>query len=65
MPDPLTIVIGCSSLISNIRKLFQEIYSFVSKVRDAHGDLDAVLKKNLAPLSLCVEKLHNDAMVTS
>lgn len=62
--DPLTIVGTCFSLIASIGKLSTEIYSFVSRVREAHRDLDAVLKE-LSSLGLCLETLRNDAMVTS
>ncbi|KIW92118.1 uncharacterized protein Z519_07102 [Cladophialophora bantiana CBS 173.52] len=62
--EPLSIVVACTSLISNVGKTSLDIYSFVSKVRDAHRDLDAVLKE-LSSLGLCLETLRNDAMVTS
>lgn len=62
--EPLSIAVACTSLISNVGKTSLEIYSFVSKVRDAHRDLDAVLKE-LSSLGLCLETLRNDAMVTS
>jgi hypothetical protein len=62
--EPLSIVIACTSLISNVGKASVEIYTFVSKVRDAHRDLDAVLKE-LSSLGLCLETLRNDAMVTT
>ncbi|KIW74944.1 hypothetical protein Z517_11715 [Fonsecaea pedrosoi CBS 271.37] len=62
--EPLTITVACSTLISNVGKASVQIYSFVSRVRDAHRDLDAVLKE-LSSLGLCLETLRNDAMVTS
>ncbi|EXJ74276.1 uncharacterized protein A1O5_02572 [Cladophialophora psammophila CBS 110553] len=62
--EPLSIAVACTSLISNVGKTSLDIYSFVSKVRDAHRDLDAVLKE-LSSLGLCLETLRNDAMVTS
>jgi hypothetical protein len=62
--EPLSIVVACTSLISNVGKASVEIYAFVSKVRDAHRDLDAVLKE-LSSLGLCLETLRNDAMVTT
>lgn len=62
--EPLSIAVACTSLISNVGKTSLEIYSFVSKVRDAHRDLDAVLKE-LSSLGLCLETLKNDAMVVS
>jgi hypothetical protein len=62
--EPLSITVACTTLLSNVGKLSMEIYSFVSKVRDAHRDLDAVLKE-LSSLGLCLETLRNDGMVTS
>jgi hypothetical protein len=62
--EPLSIATTCTSLISSVGKASFEIYSFVSKVRSAHRDVDAVLKE-LSFLGLCLETLHNDAMITS
>ena len=62
--DPLSITTSCVSLTASIGKLSIEIYSFVSRVRDAHRDLDAVLKE-LSSLGLCIGTLRNDAMVMS
>ena len=64
LAEPLSNAATCTSLISSVGKASFEIYSFVSKVRDAHRDLDAVLKE-LSSLGLCSETLRNDAMVTS
>jgi hypothetical protein len=62
--DPLSITVACASLIANIGKLSTDIYSFVSRIRDAHRDLDGVLKE-LSSLGLCLEALRSDAMVRS
>lgn len=64
MPEPLSIIVSCTSLISSIGKISFEIYSFVSRFRDAHRDLDAVLKE-LSSLRLCLETLRNDKVVVS
>ena len=62
MPDPFSITVACFSLANSIGKLSTNIYSFVSRARDAHRDLDAVLKE-LSSLGLCIETLRNDALV--
>ncbi|OQV11322.1 hypothetical protein CLAIMM_15176 [Cladophialophora immunda] len=62
--DALSITVACATLIANIGKLSKDIYSFVSRIRDAHRDLDSVLKE-LSSLGLCLEALRGDAMVRS
>jgi len=64
MAETLAIVGTCIGLISTIGTLSTKIHSFVSRTRDAHRDLDAVLKE-LSSLGLCLETLRSDAMVTS
>jgi hypothetical protein len=62
MVDPvtaLTITGTCISLIANIGKLSLQIKTFVSEVREARKDMDAV-NRELSSLSLCLESLRED-----
>ncbi|KAJ9602501.1 hypothetical protein H2200_013044 [Cladophialophora chaetospira] len=61
--DPLSIAAGCISVLSGVSKLSVEISSFVSSVRDARRDMDAVTRE-LGSLSLCVETLRDDSAKT-
>jgi hypothetical protein len=62
MPEPvaLAITVGCASLISGIVTLSQQITTFVSSVRNARKDMDAV-SRELASLKLSLEALGDDS----
>ena len=57
--EPLSITTGCVGLISGITNLSMHIALFVSEVRSARKDMDAV-QRELASLSLCLEALRID-----
>lgn len=57
--EPLSITTGCVGLISGIANLSMHIALFVSEVRSARKDMDAV-QRELASLSLCLEALRID-----
>src|SRR5947208_3368665 len=57
--EPISIVTGCVSLIGGITNLSMHIAVFVSEVRSARKDMDAV-QRELASLSLCLEALKID-----
>src|SRR5436305_11415795 len=62
MPEPVTlaITVACASLISSIGTLSKQIVAFVSDIRDARKDMDAV-SRELSSLSLCLEGLRDDS----
>ena len=62
--DPLSITTGCISLLTGISKLSVDISSFVSSVRNARKDMDAV-SRELTSLSLCVQTLRDDSSKTT
>jgi Fungal N-terminal domain of STAND proteins len=59
MVEPLSITTACLGLISSVTNLSIKISNFVSSVRDARRDMDAVLRE-LTSLSLCLRTLQND-----
>lgn len=62
MPEPvaLAITVACASLISGIVTLSQQITTFVSSVRNARNDMDAV-SRELSSLKLSLEALRHDS----
>lgn len=59
--DPLSISTACVSLIATLGRIFPQIVSFVSDVRDARRDMDAV-SRELHSLSLSLENLRDDSI---
>jgi hypothetical protein len=59
-PVALAITVACASLISGIVTLSQQITTFVSSVRNARKDMDAV-SRELSSLKLCLEALRDDS----
>jgi hypothetical protein len=59
--DPLSISTACVSLIATLGRIFPQIVSFVSDVRDARRDMDAV-SQELHSLSLSLENLRDDSI---
>jgi hypothetical protein len=57
--DPLSITVGCVSLLSSIAGLSRQISKFVGDVRDSRKEMEAVLRE-LASLTFCIEMLRND-----
>ena len=60
--DPISIAVGCGSLISLIAKTSTTINSFVREVRGARADLDAV-SRELHSLSNVLDLLADDGAV--
>lgn len=60
--EPLSIATACVSLATGVRKLSMAIGTFVSQVRDARKDMDAV-SRELSSLSLCLEALREDCTI--
>jgi Fungal N-terminal domain of STAND proteins len=58
--DPLSISTACVSLIATLGRILPQIVSFVSDVRDARRDMDAV-SRELHSLSLSLENLRDDS----
>jgi len=58
--DPLSITTACVSLLSGITNLSKHISVFISEVRDARKDMDAV-SRELTSLALCLELLRDDS----
>lgn len=58
--DPLSITSACSSLLIGVTKLSVQITNFVSSVRGARRDIDAV-SRELTSLALCLETLRNES----
>jgi hypothetical protein len=58
--DPLSITVGCSTLVSTVLKVSIQINGFVREVRDARWDLDAV-SRELISLKTVLEILSEDA----
>jgi hypothetical protein len=58
--EPLSIAIGCVSLLTGVSKLTIQISTFVASVRDARKDMAAV-SGELSSLSLCLETLRDDS----
>ena len=62
--DPISITTGCVSLIGTIGTFSRYIALFVSEVRNARKDMDAVYRE-LGSLSLCLESLRTDCSTGS
>jgi hypothetical protein len=62
--DPLSITSACGSLLAAVTKLSTQITKFVSSVRDARRDIDAV-SRELTSLALCLETLRDDSATTA
>lgn len=60
MADPVSIAMTCTGLLATVAKTCTQIYTFVSKVRDARRDMDAVTRE-LSSLALCLESLRGEA----
>jgi hypothetical protein len=62
MPEPIALAItaACASLISGVVTLSKQTSSFVSDVRAARKDMDAV-SRELSSLTLCLEALRDDS----
>ena len=58
--DPLSVSSACVGLIAGVSQLTLQISSFVSTVRDARKDMDAV-SRELTSLSLCLQTLRDDS----
>jgi hypothetical protein len=58
--DPFTLSTACVGLLAGVAQLSVQINQFVSSVREAHSDMDAVLQE-LNSLSLCLEALRDDS----
>jgi hypothetical protein len=58
--DPLSISVGCVSLLAGVSKLGIQISTFISSVRDARRDMDGV-SRELTSLALCLETLRDDS----
>jgi hypothetical protein len=58
--DPISVSTGCIGLLTGITKLSAQIAVFVSAVRDARRDMDAV-SRELSSLSLCLGTLRDDS----
>ena len=58
--DPFTVSTGCIGLIAGIAQLSAQISAFVSSVRDARRDMDAV-SRELSSLSMCLSTLRDDS----
>jgi chromosome segregation ATPase len=63
MPEPvvLAITVASASLISGIVTLSKQVTTFVSDVRAARKDMEAV-SGELSSLTLCLEALRNDSL---
>jgi hypothetical protein len=59
--DPLSISTACVSLIATLGRILPQIVSFISDVRDARRDMDAV-SRELHSLSLSLENLRDDSI---
>lgn len=62
--DPISITTACVGLIAAIAQLSIQLGAFVSDVRDARKDMDAVLRE-LGSLSLCLQTLRDDSANSS
>ena len=58
--DLFTVSTGCIGLLAGIAQLSTQISAFVSSVRDARRDMDAV-SRELSSLSLCLGTLRDDS----
>jgi hypothetical protein len=58
--DPVSLSTACVGLITAISQLSVQITGFVSSVRDARKDMDAV-SRELISLTLCLEALRDDS----
>ena len=59
--DPLSITAACSGLLGAVTDLSTQITKFVSSVRDARRDIDAV-SRELTSLALCLETLRDNSL---
>jgi len=62
--DPFSITTACLGVIGTISRLSIEIPLFISSVRDARKDMDAVLRE-LTSLTLCLGAIRDDAQKVS
>lgn len=58
--DPLSITTACLGALGTIAKVSLEIPLFISSVREARKDMEAVLRE-LTSLTLCLSALQDDA----
>ena len=58
--DPFTVTTGCIGLLAGVAQLSVQIATFVSSVKHARRDMDAVLRE-LASLSLCLGMLRDNS----
>jgi hypothetical protein len=58
--DPLSITTACMAAIGTITKASVEVPRFVSSVREARRDMEAVLRE-LTSLTLCLGVVRDDA----
>ena len=58
--DPLSITTACMGAVGTISKLSIEVPLFISSVREARKDMEAVLRE-LTSLTLCLNSLRDDA----
>lgn len=62
--DPLTIASACIGAISTIGKLSIQVTGFVSSVREARKDMEAV-SRELTSLSMCLATLRDDSQTVN
>lgn len=58
--DPFSVTTGCIGLLAAVTQLSVQITTFVSSVKHAHRDMDAVLRE-LTSLSLCLKMLRDNS----
>lgn len=58
--DPLSITMACVTAIGTISKATVEVPLFISGVREARKDMEAVLRE-LTSLTLCLSMIRDDA----
>jgi hypothetical protein len=62
--DPLTIASACIGAISTISRLSIQVTGFVSSVREARKDMEAV-SRELTSLSMCLATLRDDSQTVN
>jgi hypothetical protein len=58
--DPFSVSTACVGLLAAVAQLSTQIAQFVSGVREARRDMDAV-SRELSSLALCLETLRDDS----
>jgi hypothetical protein len=58
--EPFTVTTGCIALLAVVGQLSVQITTFVSSIKHARRDMDAV-SRELASLSLCLEMLRDNS----